>query len=398
MKSKKNAEGERKCPNQKDKTHMTLHLVAFDIPYPANYGGVIVIYNQLRALKALGVDVILHCYQYKDRTEQPELAKLCKEVYYYERPRTLWYQLSIWPFIMTTRNSRKLYQRLKQDKHPIIFEGMHTALMVRRRRLRNRQKIVRMHNIEWQYYENLYMLENDPGKKLYYFIESIKLQRTEPYILLHTDAVITMSTLDQAYYREEKANTQYIPVFHSNDHVSSKLGRGEYVLYQGKLSVNDNERSVLWLIKEVFAHLDIPFVVAGLDPSDYLKNVIQRYPNIRLVENPDQEQMDALIREAHVNLLYSFQTAGSKLKLVNALFKGRFCVANDHMVAGTNLDSMVQVRNSSAAIRQTIEALFSRPFDQGQIDLRRATLEVEYSNIENTKKLLEMVRFEPEKA
>jgi hypothetical protein len=373
---------------------MTLHVVAFDIPFPANYGGVIVIYNQLRALHALGVDVILHCYQYGGKEEQPELARLCKEVYYYPRPRSVWYQLSIWPFIMRTRNSRKLVQRLKADKHPILFEGQHTSMPVMKRRLRNRQKLVRMHNIEWQYYENLYELENDPAKKAYYFLESIKLERSESHILLHADHILTMSTLDQAYYSEEKANTHYIPVFHPNDMVTSRTGRGEYALYQGKLSVNDNERSVLWLVKEVFANLDIPFVVAGLDPSDYLKNVISRYPNIRLVENPDAEQMDSLIRDAHVNLLYSFQTSGSKLKLVNALFKGRFCVVNDHMVAGTNLERFVQVRNSSAAIKQSIEALFNRPFDQSQIDARRATLEVEYSNIENTKKLLEIVRFE----
>ena len=377
---------------------MTLHVVAFDIPYPANYGGVIVIYHQLRALKALGINVILHCYQYGDRTEQPILAEICKEVYYYPRPRKLWYHLSIWPFIMTTRNNRKLYQRLRQDKHPILFEGMHTSLPVRRRRLRNRQKLVRMHNIEWQYYESLYMLEDDPAKKAYYFIESIKLQRSEPSILLHADAIVTMSTLDQAYYREMKSNTHYIPVFHPNSVVTSQLGRGEYVLYQGKLSVNDNERSVLWLVKEVFAHLDIPFVIAGLNPSDHLKTVAGRYPNIRLIENPDEEQMDSLIRDAHVNLLYSFQTSGSKLKLVNALFKGRYCVVNDHMVAGTTLDKLVQVRNSSAAIRQTIEALFSAGFDQGQIDLRKATLEVEYSNIENTKKLLDIVQFEANQA
>ena len=106
--------------------------------------------------------------------------------------------------------------------------------------------------------------------------------------------------------------------------------------------------------------------------------------------------MASLIRDAHVNLLYSFQTSGSKLKLVNALFKGRFCLVNDHMVAGTNLNDLVLVRNSSAAIKQTIEALFSAPFEQKHIELRRKTLEVEYSNIENTKKLLEIVRFEQE--
>ena len=68
---------------------MTLHIVSFDIPYPANYGGVIVIFNQIKALHALGVKVILHCYQYGERTPQPELAQYCHEIYYYKRSRSL---------------------------------------------------------------------------------------------------------------------------------------------------------------------------------------------------------------------------------------------------------------------------------------------------------------------
>ena len=53
--------------------HMYLHIISFDIPYPANYGGVIVIFNQIKALHEQGVKVILHCYQYGSRTPQTEL-------------------------------------------------------------------------------------------------------------------------------------------------------------------------------------------------------------------------------------------------------------------------------------------------------------------------------------
>lgn len=375
---------------------MYLHVIAFDIPYPANYGGVILIFNQIKALHALGVKVILHCFQYGDRTPQPELDQYCHEVHYYKRSRSLFYQLSLLPFIMRSRQNRSLLRRLKKDNHPILFEGMHTAVWVWHKRLRGRQKIVRMHNVEWQYYEGLSHSTppSEVFEKIYYFIESIKLQRIEPKVVLHADEILTVSTNDQAYYREMKANTHYIPAFHPNTRVESQPGRGEYVLFHGKLSVPDNEHSAVWLIENVFSKVDIPFVVAGMAPSSRLKDLVQQYEHISLIENPDDRQMNQLIAKAHINLLVSFQSSGIKLKLINALFRGRFCIVNQEMVSGTGLAKLCYVRNSAAAVSQTIEALINAPFEQGKIDDRRAILESEFSNMENAKQLMGLIKFQ----
>lgn len=374
---------------------MFLHIVSFDIPYPANYGGVIVIFNQIKALHAQGVKVILHCFQYGGRTPQPELANYCHEIYYYKRSRSLFYQLSLLPFIMRTRQSSTLLKRLRKDQHPILFEGMHTAGLMWHPSLRSRQKLLRVHNVEWQYYESLSQLTpaTEPLEKAYYFAESIKLQRIEPKVLLHADEVIAISTTDEAYYRALKANTHYIPAFHPNDSVESLPGRGDYVFFHGKLSVPDNDRAACWLVEEVFAQLDIPFVIAGMDPSERLRELAAQYEHIRLVENPDEAQMNGLMTKAQINLLVSFQSSGVKLKLINALFRGRFCIVNDHMVRGTGLAKLCYVRNSAAAMRQTIEALINAPFEQGKIAERRAVLGAEFSNEENAKKLMALIKW-----
>lgn len=373
---------------------MYLHVVSFDIPYPANYGGVIVIFNQIKALHALGVKVILHAFQYGDREPQPELEKYCHEVYYYPRTRAHWQQFGLLPFIMRTRRKRALLQRLRKDNHPILFEGMHTAVYIWNKKLRGRQKLIRMHNIEWQYYEGLSQLATKLWDKIYYFVESLKLQRIEPKVVLHADTILTLSTTDQAYYRQLKANTHYIPAFHPNASVESLPGRGEYVLFHGKLSVPDNDRAAIWLIKEVFSRVDIPFVVAGMDPTAELRELIGRYDHISLVENPEEAAMNNLIRHAHINLLISFQKAGIKLKLLNALFRGRFCVVNDEMVSGMELQSLCYVRNSASAIRQTLEALLNAPFEQSRIAERKSALEHHFSNRENARALVELIRFE----
>ena len=375
---------------------MYLHVVSFDIPYPANYGGVIVIFNQVKALHDQGIKVILHCYQYGDRSPQPELNQYCHEVYYYKRSRNLIYQLSFLPFIMRTRRSASLLKRLKRDNHPILFEGMHTTALLWNKRLRSRQKLVRMHNVEWQYYESLFRLASpvDFFEKLYYFVESIKLQRIEPKVVLYADEILTLSTTDETYYKEMKANTHYIPAFHPNTSVQSPLGRGKYVLFHGNLSVPDNERAATWLIEEVFREdIDIPFVIAGMEPSWRLKELAGQHAHIRLVENPDETEMSKLVSNAHINLLVSFQTAGVKLKLINALFRGRFCIVNQQMVEGTGLSKLCYVRNSGAAMRQTIEALINAPFETGRVEERRAYLENEFSNEANAQKLISLIKF-----
>jgi glycosyltransferase involved in cell wall biosynthesis len=212
-------------------------------------------------------------------------------------------------------------------------------------------------------------------------------------VVLHADEIIAISSTDEAYYRALKANTHYIPAFHPNTAVESQLGRGEYVLFHGKLSVPDNELAATWLIEEVFADFDIPFIIAGMDPSDRLRELVAQYDHIRLVENPDEAQMNSLLAQAQINLLSSSQSSGVKLKLINALFRGRFCIVNEHMVRGTGLAKLCYVRNSAAAMRQTIEALINVPFEQGKIAERRAVLELEFSNSENAKKLMSLVKW-----
>jgi Glycosyl transferases group 1 len=373
---------------------MYLHIVSFDIPYPANYGGVIVIFNQIKALHAQGVKVILHCFQYGERTPKPELARYCHEVYYYKRSRSPLYQLSPLPFIMRSRQNNTLLKRLRKDKHPVLFEGMHTASYVWHKRLLGKQKIVRMHNVEWQYYENLSRLSTNILKKIYLFSESIKLQRIEPKVVLHADEIVTISANDEGYYRAMKANTHYIPAFHPNETIESLPGRGDYYLFHGKLSVPDNDQAAQWLITEVFAHIDVPFVIAGTAPSANLKALADRYEHIRIVENPEEHQMHDLIQKAHGNVLVSFQISGIKLKLINALFRGRYCIVNDQMVSGSGLEDLCYVRNSAAAMRQTIEALMNAPFEQNRIEARRSVLESRYSNTENAKKLMGLIKFQ----
>ena len=56
----------------------TLHIVSFNIPFPANYGGVIDVFYKIKALQNQGVNIILHAFEY-GRQQAPELEKYCSQ-------------------------------------------------------------------------------------------------------------------------------------------------------------------------------------------------------------------------------------------------------------------------------------------------------------------------------
>lgn len=64
-----------------------LHILCPDVPWPADYGGVIDPFYLLVQLKAVGIQVYLHCFT-QNRAPQKELEKYCKEVHYYRRDKT----------------------------------------------------------------------------------------------------------------------------------------------------------------------------------------------------------------------------------------------------------------------------------------------------------------------
>ncbi len=364
-------------------------MIAFDIPYPPNYGGVIDVFYKLQALHDLGVPVILHCFQYGEGRPSVELERITANVFYYPRNRQPLQVLSAIPFIVLSRKIPELMHNLEDDDYPILFEGVHCSGFIDHPALAHRSKWVRMHNIEWQYYRNLSRLEKNTIKKTFFYQESIKLYRYEKRVLKHADRIFTISPNDQQYYKKRHSRVTLIPPFHGLYEVNSKLGKGDYALFHGKLSVMDNERAAIFLIKDIFSKINFPLIVAGLNPSERLQKLAAKYPNVEIRANLSSEQMSALISDAHIQLLFTNITDGMKLKLLYALFDGRHCVANAKMVMKTGLETLCHIVDSKDTSREKILELINLPFLEQEIDERKNVLFPKYSDIENAKKLFD---------
>jgi glycosyltransferase involved in cell wall biosynthesis len=335
----------------------TIHVVAFDVPFPPDYGGVTDVFYRCRALKNAGYRVILHCFEY-GRGRTHDSSAIADEVHFYARRKTLKDLFSSLPFIVATRNNSLLLQRLLTDGHPIIFEGQHTTFLLDHPALKDRKKLVRLHNVEWQYYKELAVRISSPAKRLFFQIESRKLRKHEA-VLKTANVLACISQADLDYYRQRFEQAVYIPVgFEQHPVTEEPLNREPYLLFHGNLSVAENVEAAHWLLKAFDRYEGKnELVIAGKNPDKELIAACEKRSGVGLIANPGQQEMNRLIQSADAHLAIGFQQSGIKLKLLNALMSGKPCIATPQMVAGSGVEQLCTIVSSEEAFLQALTNL-----------------------------------------
>ncbi len=370
-----------------------LHIIALDVPYPVDYGGVYDLFYKLPALHERGVEVHLHCFD-NGRGVQPELDQYCASVNYYPR-KTGWKGVaSNLPYIVSGRKNETLHRNLLKDDHPILMEGVHCSYPVFDKRFDGRKKWVRLHNVEHLYYRKLWQYaSNDPIKKIYYAAESRLLKRYEAALAKKKVAFLAVTEKDAHYYRNqlEAETVDYLPLFLPPWQVNASAGSGNYCLYHGNLGVKENEFAAVWLLQHVVGAAAMQFIIAGRSPSSFLRTKAEAKPNVRLIADPSANEMDQLIREAQVHVLPSFNNTGIKLKLLNALYNGRHCVTNTNAIDGTELGQLCTIAEDEAQLIAAIQQLGGTAFEQADVIKRQNILHHHFDNGANAAKLIAMI-------
>lgn len=366
-----------------------LHIVAFDIPYPPDYGGVIDIFYKIRALKALGADITLHTFLYR-REKSPELEKLCREVHYYPRKTGLRYSLQALPYIVASRKIPALLQNLRKDDAPVLLEGLHCCGFLNELRQDGKTVIVRTHNIEHEYYTWLAETETRPHRKLFFRAEASKLRQYEK-CLSSASGIAAISQGDAIHFHQLNPDTICVPAFHGLDDITPLAGKGNYALYHGNLEVSDNLAAVEFLLREVFHDPIFPLIIAGKNPPPALQKRMMGHPWVRLVENPDAATMNMLISEAQIHVLPARGNAGMKLKFLHALYRGRFVIAN-HAMTGNELPSgLCEIAETAAEWRNQVIQWKEKEFGKDDIHQRTAILRRHFSDTASAKRLYPML-------
>ena len=324
-----------------------LHIVALDVPYPANYGGAIDMYYRLKALHELGFQITLHVFEY-GRGKSDILSNFAK-VIYYSRKKSVFHVFSPRPFIVQSRISKRLLDNLRQDDAPIVLEGLHTTWCLEHPEIQQRMTFVRMHNIEHEYYRGLQ--KNSSFFKRYFFrLEAKKLKKYQ-HILRFCTHVLAIKESDAAEFRKLHASVHILPASVPDVHGAFTPVK-RYALFHGKLSVAENDAAARWIIAALRNVLDptFPLVIAGHQPGKKLRDVCRK-ENIKLLANPSETEMHQLIQEAQIHVLHTSVASGIKLKLIACVRSSGHILLNDKMVRGTALEQFCTIAEDAKSYK-----------------------------------------------
>ncbi|MEK6615804.1 MAG: glycosyltransferase [Bacteroidota bacterium] len=366
-----------------------VHIIAFDVPFPPDYGGVIDIYYKLKALYEEGIKISLHCFEY-GRGQKKELEKYCEKVFYYRRKSNKHLLFNSLPYIAASRSSEELMNNLLKDDAPILLEGLHCCFHLKDERIKSRKKIVRMHNIEHTYYANLALVEKNYFRRKYFEKEAKKLEKFEA-VLKYADAIGAISPSDTKELSLRYKNVSNVMAFHPHEIIEIKDGKGDFALYHGSLAIGENNKAALYLVNEIFNDMGVPLIIAGNGASSALKEAVKKNVTIQLREGISTDEIYSLVQNAQINILPTFQATGIKLKLLSALYSGRHCIVNSAMVAHTGLEPLCHIADSSSEMKKEILRLMNTSFNGEEKQKRAKILEENFSNKKNVKQLMELI-------
>lgn len=331
--------------------HKRIHIVSFDVPYPADYGGVIDVYSRLKWFSEMGWTVILHCFHYK-RPPAKALEKYA-EVHYYDRPLGLRYWFAKRPYIVQTRMHSQLEKVLAQTNDCVLLEGLHCAHYLH---LQPGKFYVRTHNIEHDYYQKL-AGSASWIKRMFYLSEAKKLKQYES-TLAQAKALLVIAESEMEHFLQLNERCFFVPpIIELNKQFKTTE---PYVLFQGNLSVEENEEAVNWILATLSSQLNhIQLVIAGKNPSNALVENCKRH-QVELVANPMDEEMDKWLGGARVHLLWTNNSSGVKLKFLKAMACSGHVICSQEMVEGSGLTNGFHLIESPAQTQQLVTDLLAK--------------------------------------
>lgn len=346
------------------------------------------VYFRVKALHNLGLKVHLHCFEY-GRGMPEELKNCTASIQYYKRKKSIADSFSKLPFIVKTRNSRHLIQNLLQDDYPILFEGLHCCYFLSDERLKERIKLVRLHNIEHEYYAGLAAI-NSGWRKKFYSREALKLKQYEN-VLRSANHLLAIKESEADHFRQYGESVHVLPASCPPLKQSEKHETQRFCLFHGNLSIAENRDAVYWLQRNVFAKLtEVRFVVAGKKPSKELQ-LFCATNQIELHSNPDELSLESLLNQARVHVFYSDQKSGVKLKLLRALTSNGHVIVNYKMIDGSLLGSQCNLALIPADFKDFVEEKIQVELNEIEYNSRQAFLTEHFDTQRNCELIIRLL-------
>ena len=338
---------------------MKVLLITNRVPFPADGGYAIVVYNTIEALLALNCKITLFSLNttkhYVDlKTINDPILSQIKFHQFKIDNRIKAKDAFVNLFSKQSYNISRFYQPdcaskighlVRTGNFDIIqFEGLQVTPYLDVIKLNSNAKLVyRAHNIEHQIWKRLTQQESFLARKIYLNLLSKRLKRFEYQVLNSFDALIAISFVDERFFKSLNFNVPIFtfPVALNLNHYQNNysLSKHKSVGYIGSMDWRPNIEGLNWFINKVWPSIEqlnsgITFHLAG-------KNIPKQYQIMgtdTFVMEGRVENAQEFISKQHVLIVPLLSGSGMRVKIIEAMALGKCIIATSIAAEGINFE------------------------------------------------------------
>ena len=322
-------------------------LVANDFPYPLNHGAAIDMWWHIQTLKNLGfrVDIVATVKAMPPEEDIQTLKAQVDQLFIVQRQRGFKSAAAALPFQVQSRADLRTVA-LSSEYKAVVMVAEHVCSILQNPNLRAQKRILRLHNNEVRFFQELSKSSKNLLRKAFYRSEAAKFRVLSPKIMAKCDALWFISDYERKQHVKkhpaDREKAFFVPPRVDRNAMGHRSLEGCRVLFIGTLAFANNSSAVEWYVSQVHQLLcgvvGYNFVVAGNtvgESAEVLEGIVAPYQNITLIANP--KEIESLYGSAAVFVNPVFRGAGLKMKTIDAILAGLPVVTTSTGVEGTGL-------------------------------------------------------------
>lgn len=339
---------------------MKLLYICTDFPFPPLHGGLVDMWNRIRVLHSLGIelDVVATIVEEPPEQDRRRVECLVRRLIFTKRERGAKGIFHFAPGLVAIRRSLRDV-RLEDSYDAVLLQTEFVTDILHNRTLAARTTIIRVDNDEYRYAMQMVHAEKSLSRKFYYLFEAQRIRLHTARILPAVDQLWFVSHDERQRYEQQKhpraQTVSFLPTAVNLGLVRQPSLAGRQVLFIGSLWVPFNVDAVEWYLNNVHPLLSdvegYSLTIVGStrgcgNPS--LERLCERLSNVSLHFDP--EDLTPYYEAAAVFVNPMMRGAGVKLKTIEASVRGLPIVSTAIGVEGSGMvDGVHFIRAESAA-------------------------------------------------
>lgn len=332
---------------------MKIGIITAEAPYPDNSGGRKYTWERIKILSKLNNDIMLYCLCDENIEDKDinYMKKYCKGIKFYKREKKLINTILNFykPYSVISRTNKNLISDLmfsiENSNIDILIVDM-PQLIYNIPRKCNVPIVISQHNIEYKTFYNIAQKNSNVIKKIAYYFEGIKFQifESKQYKRRRIDLFTFISKDDKEFFEKKykKTNTMLLPMGISNVQQISRSNNNteKKIVFVGKMSYYPNEEAAKWFCEKVFGdilklHSNTKLYLVGKEPNKSILNLASK----NVIVTGLVDDVNYYVDNADIVVVPLLSGGGVKIKLIEALSRGKIVISTSKGIEGTEFEN-----------------------------------------------------------